>query len=648
MALTGPMMDVFGGGFMTPQGGASTPLTEQQISAMILGQWANATPEQQAQLQEAQQTEQQRVAAAAAQGYNRDGSLTPEAQRVNALNSQYGTDLSWLDPSFQYNPALLAQSAGSQAYADPNAIAAQNSAMQQAQQFANQNLSFQSPAQQQALMGQWAAVQGGQGAPTFMGNNQQQALMQQLLGVAAPKFAGDGDQRAVLNAAMGLANNSGPNALKFDTSGRQGEQYGNLQGIIAGGGADAIEMARRQAARADSESWLRGQREADMADYAERGLTGSGMELLNLAADRQAAAQRNSAADLQTAAALEERKLGAINSAAGLATNMRGQTIDEQGLLNSRATAGLGAASSLANSMRSADIQEQLGLNNALQSQAMGAAQIAGQMRGQDASEKQYLDQRMINALGQQTDLSNTMRTQQANESIANQNAKQAGLSTLASTATNARGQSAQEAQYRAGAADDFAQLNQAAINNAKNANTNFLQTSYQQMMNNRQGWEQLMAQLGISTAQGLQNFDAGENRAQYNASANIGATNANQYNNNASQLRDATLGAGNTATQNQLQNAYNSNLIYPQLGNWTGDVVSTVGSMGINAASGAAGAGGGAAGAGAAAGGGQAWSPSSGYSTQVTGAPLSNTGSTWASQGSFLPQGYKLEDLNK
>jgi len=584
---------------------------------------------------------------------------TQQAQeaQTNATNARYGTDLSWLDPSFQYSPTTIGASAGAQAYADPTAIAAQNSAMQQAQQFANSNLQFQSPAQQQALMQQWAGIQSGQGAPTFMGNGQQQALMQGLLGVKAPQFAGAGDQRAVLAQAMGMASNTGPGSLQFDTSGRQGEQYGNLQDIIKGGGATAIEMADRQRARADSESWLRGQREADMADYAERGLTGSGMELLNLSSDRQAAAGRNSQADLEMAKALEERRLGAINSAAGLATNMRGQTVDEQGLLNNRATSGLNAATGLVNNMRSSDIQEQMGLNSAAQAQFTNAAGIAGTMRGQDMSEKSYLDQRAINALSQQTDLSNTMRGQTAAEQIANQSAKQAGLNTLASTSTSARGQSADEAQYRATSADTATQLNQSAINKAKSENTNFLQNAQTNMMNNRQTWEQLMAQLGNKTASTLLSADQQENVNQANSGAAVGGAVANQYNNNSSDLRNATLGAAGTATANQLNNAQTANQLYPDAMGWIGGVVGTVGSAGINAGTGIGSSGGGAAGGIPSAGSTSLSMPTGGsnpYGVGVGGG--SNTGTYGANLGggqlqmsnSFLPQGYKLEDLNK
>ncbi len=448
--------------------------------------------------------------------------------QANGLNQRFGSDLSWLDPTFQYSPTVLGQSAGSQAYADPNAIAGQMGAMNALAGLGNSNMNFQDPAMQQGLANEWAQIQGGQGAPTFMGNGMQQGLMQQI---------------------MGQATNSGPGALAFDNGARQQEQYGNLRDIIAGGGATSIEMADRARQRGDSEAWLRGQREADMADYAERGLTGSGMELQSLAMDRQAAAGRNSLADLETAKALEERRLGAINSAAGLASTMRGNTIDEQSLLNNARTTGLNAATSLANTMR-----------------------------GQDFNERTYLDERMRDALGQRTDLSNTMRDQQLAEQEANTTARRNALTAQGNLATNARDSSFNEAESRAGAADDFAVLNQSAINNAASANTQFLQQAYTTMMLQRQQWQQNLLNQGINVAGDMMNFDQRENVTGFGQGTQIAGQTANQHNNAQGNYNSSALGVGTGANANTAgaQMAYNT--IYPQLGqaaaDWTGFVL--------------------------------------------------------------------------
>lgn len=480
-------------------------------------------------------------------------------RQVNATNDRYGTDLSWLDPSFQYDATTIGASAGASAGADPNAIAAQSAAMQQAQSMANTSLQFQSPAQQQAMAAQWAQIQGGQGAPQFMGNAQQQALMQQALGTTL---------------------NSGPGALSFDNGARQGEQYGNLRDIIAGGGATAIEMADRQRGRADSESWLRGQREADMANYAERGLTGSGMELLALSGDRQAAAGRNSLADLETSKALEERRLGAIKSAADLGTSMRSNTIDEQSLLNNRSLTGLNSATSLMNNMRS-----------------------------QDYNERTYLADRQTDALKQGTDLQSKMRDQQYNEQIGNRNALQSSLDTFARTSTQARDSSAQESQYRGTAEDKRLELNQEAINRAKQDNQQALTGGYEQMMDNRVRISEGQQDRNTRIALGLNDSDVTENMAGYRQGDAVGGKVSDQFNDGQTNYNDTVTGVTTGANANTRGAQQQANTIYPKLGAVGAEYVNTVVGGAVNAGSGA------------------------------SGGSLSNPGTTWAqSAGSAAP----------
>jgi hypothetical protein len=556
-----------------------------------------------------QMAEQQRAAADPTYGMSPEQLAT--FQQNAARDTRFGNDMAWLDPAFQQQAALLGLSAGSQAQSDPMAQVAQYGAMNSAAGLANSPLQFQGSGAQQALSNQWAGVQAGQGAPQFMGGAQQDAMMRQLLGVQAPQFSGDADQRAVMNQAMAFGSNTGPNSLTFDTSGRQGEQYGNLQGIIAGGGADTMERAARQAQRADQESWLRGQREADMSDYAERGLTGSGMELLALSGDRQAAAGRNSLADLQTAAALEERRLGAINSAAGLASNMRGQTTDEQSLLNQRATTGLGAASSVANAMRGANIQEQTFLNESAREQALQAAGIASTSRGQGMQEQSYLDQRMLNALSQQTDLQTQMRNQQYQEQMGGREATQSALGLQAQIANQARTSSAQEDQFRAGSADQFSVLNQAAVNAATGANTSFRQNAYQQAMNNRTTVGINDANRNASAASTLFGGDVADNAAAARQAYQTGATTSDQFNGAQANYNAGLTGMATDANNQALQAQAARNAQQAEALRTGGNAVGSFAMFGLGASGGGAGAAGGAAGAAggaAAAGGGSAY----------------------------------------
>jgi hypothetical protein len=426
-------------------------------------------------------------------GFLNPGKAAQEKYDANeATDERYGGEFSWLDPSFQRQAELLGTA--ERANADPNAIAQQSDAMNRARELANDNLDFSDPALQQALGGEWAKIQGGAGAP---------------------QFGGDADQRRVLEQALGFSSNQGPGSLVFDDGSRQREQYGNLQGIIAGGGATAIEMADRARQRGDSEAWLRGQREADMANYAERGLTGSGMELLNLSADRQAAAQRNSLGDLETAKALEERRLATINNAAGLAGTMRGQTIDEQALLNQRTTTGLGTASSVANAMR-----------------------------GADYNEKTYLDKRGLDALSARTDLQNKMRDQTYQEQIGNRNAQQSALDSWRSTAGQARDQSAQESQYNATRANDWSELNTSAINKAKTDNTSFLQDQYDAtQVRKQQRWQEMLRQNTDASGK-LLDADQRDNIVGSGQGTQVGTADTKAVNDAIAAYRDGKISA--------------------------------------------------------------------------------------------------------
>lgn len=127
-----------------------------------------------------------------------------------------------------------------------------------------------------------------------------------------------------------------------------------LMGIANGGGATDIERARMANARNEQEGWLRGQREADLQNMAERGMAGSGAELADLAMDRQAAGNRISNASLQTQAMLQERALNALMSGSNLASGMRGSSFNEAAqrgsasdqfaMLNQQAKNNIGAA----------------------------------------------------------------------------------------------------------------------------------------------------------------------------------------------------------------------------------------------------------------------------------------------------------------
>ncbi len=114
--------------------------------------------------------------------------------------------------------------------------------------------------------------------------------------------------------------------LTADQKSRDAQQgvVDELGNIYAQGGQTARDRLLRQKARSESENWLKGQREADMQDLAERGMSGGGAELLTMLGDRQDAASRLSMADLQASADAEQRALDALMGKGAMAGQMEG------------------------------------------------------------------------------------------------------------------------------------------------------------------------------------------------------------------------------------------------------------------------------------------------------------------------------------
>lgn len=375
--------------------------------------------------------------------YGMDDAQKQKYYENQALDERFGSKYSWLDPSFMLQPQLLGQSQQALAQSDLSAQLAQYTGLQNAQDLLNTPYEFMGPEQQQQML--------------------------DLVKTMAQKAAD-------------------PRSFNFDTSGRQEEQYGNLKDIIAGGGADAIERARRLKQRQDSESWLRGQREADLQSYGERGLGGSGLELQSLSQAQQGAAGRNALADAEMAAELEKRKMDAIGSAANLASVMRGQAIDEQSLFAGNQQSILGTGATIANAMRQAQLDEQLGMRDA-QNKTIG---------------------------------------------------------TYADLASKMRDQSFDEAYKRGGAADDFSKWNADTINAAKDSNVTYLRDQQAETM--KRDWDTWLQKLKTATgaAETVLGTDERENTAGFTQGTNVGSADAAIQNQARDKVNNAKLGTGN------------------------------------------------------------------------------------------------------
>lgn len=102
-----------------------------------------------------------------------------------------------------------------------------------------------------------------------------------------------------------------------------------LTGIVDQGGLTAIDRARIADTRADADQYLRGQREATLANMEARGMRGSGAELMAQLQAQQAAGQRMSDENLQTEAMAQRRAMEALGMLGGQAGQVRGQSYGE-------------------------------------------------------------------------------------------------------------------------------------------------------------------------------------------------------------------------------------------------------------------------------------------------------------------------------
>lgn len=103
-----------------------------------------------------------------------------------------------------------------------------------------------------------------------------------------------------------------------------------LTEIASSGGLDARAKARLGQISADEMSQEKGQRDAILQNAAQRGVGGSTTELMSLLANQQGSATRQSQRDMEVAALAEQRALDAIMGQGEMASNIRGQSFDEQ------------------------------------------------------------------------------------------------------------------------------------------------------------------------------------------------------------------------------------------------------------------------------------------------------------------------------
>jgi hypothetical protein len=133
------------------------------------------------------------------------------------------------------------------------------------------------------------------------------------------------------NSDAAMVDNSAFEDISSDPRLREDQMasIGALQELVDGGGMNAQDQAnlsriQSQAAQAD-----RGRREAILQNAAQRGMGGSGMELLAQLDSSQAATDRQAQEGLDVAGMAQDRALQAMMQKGSLAGNIRGQDFGE-------------------------------------------------------------------------------------------------------------------------------------------------------------------------------------------------------------------------------------------------------------------------------------------------------------------------------
>lgn len=158
-----------------------------------------------------------------------------------------------------------------------------------------------------------------------------------------------------------------PDQIGIDSSGRtaQSNAIGQLQSFVDQNGLDASARAGLQQAQGQTEQQNQANRGAIMQGMARKGMQGSGSELSAMLQGQQGASNQERNAGLDIAGQAKQRALGALQTQAGVAGQMRGQDIGIQ--------------------TQNAQAAQQRALFNAKMRDATQSANNAGQFTGYDA-----------------------------------------------------------------------------------------------------------------------------------------------------------------------------------------------------------------------------------------------------------------------
>lgn len=171
-----------------------------------------------------------------------------------------------------------------------------------------------------------------------------------------------------------------------------------LQDISSNGGLTAADMAKLSRISSEEQSKERGAREAILQNAQQRGVGGSGIELLAQLQNQQSSADRQAQRDLDVAAMAQDRALQALQQSGSLSGQLRTQDFNEQSQI---------AAAKDAISQFNAQNRQQTNIANVNAKNSAQAANLAERQRIADSNVATKNNQQQFNKQLAQQDFEN-------------------------------------------------------------------------------------------------------------------------------------------------------------------------------------------------------------------------------------------------
>lgn len=173
----------------------------------------------------------------------------------------------------------------------------------------------------------------------YLGQQQERYLGDEFQDLSAAYRERAGDYRTGL---QDLAGDFAESLYGSESYEQLAGEIGEMRDLYEAGGLTDVTRANLEQSRREAGQFERAQREAAMADLAERGTLGGGAEIAALMGGRAAATDRMSARDLEANAFAQEQALQAFERASEMGQDRFQRDQDIQGLVLDYVTEGLG------------------------------------------------------------------------------------------------------------------------------------------------------------------------------------------------------------------------------------------------------------------------------------------------------------------